>query len=105
FCSAQSIPTNAANSQFTPTSSPITVFLLLQRMFCFHEGLIAESDSDSRQHLSIRSGNKMYPLLGPLTRDIVCRLDQFVAARRTSISAKMTKIKLLFSTVAAARPL
>src|SRR6516162_2414598 len=80
-------------------------FLLLQRMSCFHEGLIAESDSDSRQHLSIRSGNKMYPLLGPLTRDIVCRLHQFVAAGRTSISAKMTKRKLLFSTAAATRPL
>ena len=28
----------------------------------------------------------MYPLLGPLTRDIVCRLDQFVAAGMTGAS-------------------
>src|ERR1700745_497361 len=73
------------------------------RVLCFREGLIAESDLASRQHLSIRSGNKMYPLLGPLTRDIVCRLHQFVAAGMTGISAKMAKMDLLFSTAVAAR--
>jgi hypothetical protein len=35
----------------------------------------------------------MYPLLGPLTRDIVCRLHQFVAAGMTGISAKLAKLK------------
>jgi len=37
----------------------------------------------------------MYPLLGPLTRDIVGRLDQFVAAGMTGSSAFMTKTNLL----------
>jgi len=65
-------------------------------MICFREGLIAESDIEPRQHLSIRSGNKMYPLLGPLTRDIVCRLDQFEAAGMTGSSAKMARIMAAF---------
>jgi hypothetical protein len=39
----------------------------------------------------------MDPLLEPLTRDIVCRLDQFVAAGMTGTSAKITKMNgLLF---------
>jgi hypothetical protein len=33
----------------------------------------------------------MYPLLEPLTRDIVCRLDQFVAAGMTGTSAKINE--------------
>jgi hypothetical protein len=36
----------------------------------------------------------MYPLLEPLTRDIVCRLDQFVATGMTGTSAKITKINV-----------
>lgn len=35
----------------------------------------------------------MYPLLEPLTRDIACRLDQFVAAGMTGISATIAKMK------------
>src|SRR3954453_1270313 len=70
-------------------------FLLFRRVLCFRESLIAESDLQSRRHLSIRSGNKMYPLLEPLTRDIVCRLDQFVAAGMTGTSAKITKVNVL----------
>ena len=49
----------------------------------------------SRQHLSIRSGNKLYPLLEPLTRDIGCRLDQFVAAGITGTSVNITKMNVL----------
>jgi hypothetical protein len=45
----------------------------------------------------------MGPLLGSLMRDIVCRLDQFVAAGMTGASAKMAKIIGSFSTAAAAR--
>ena len=37
----------------------------------------------------------MYPLLEPLTRDIVCRLDQFVAAGMTGTSATITKMNVL----------
>jgi hypothetical protein len=38
----------------------------------------------------------MYPRLEPLTRDIVCRLDQFVAAGMTGTSATITKMHVLF---------